>query len=326
MAHHCRISYELRHLRCFVAVAEELHFSRAARRLAVSQSMVSRSVRDLELLLGVRLFERSARVVTLTSPGVELLQQARDVLAASARLGRTAADLTEKARGTLVVGMHGEGAAELNLPMLAAFGAAEPNVRVVVRSLEWVSTPDALDAGGCDVVISGGSWTPDHQTATLFHDARGVIVGPLHGLHAAESARVADVVDAELFGLPRDERAAEGFFGAFVFADARNDEPGFRRAGEGSNLLEIASQLVRGSGAIGATASTMRTVDLAPCRFVALDDAAPVAVTAAIPLRSTPVQRTFLRVAQETAAALATKLIPTAITATGSDRRSDAAP
>src|SRR4051794_11714575 len=69
------VSVELRHLRYFVAVAEELHFRRAAERLHVVQPAVSEQVRKLEQELGVKLFERTSRNVSLTSAGAALLEE-----------------------------------------------------------------------------------------------------------------------------------------------------------------------------------------------------------------------------------------------------------
>src|SRR3954469_22590689 len=73
------MTMELRHLRYFVAVAEELHFRRAAERLYVAQPAVSEQMRKLEQELGIRLFERTPQV-SLTSAGQVLLVEARDIL------------------------------------------------------------------------------------------------------------------------------------------------------------------------------------------------------------------------------------------------------
>src|SRR3954451_18708853 len=84
---------EVRQLRYFVAVAEELHFGRAAERLGMAQPPLSRAIREMERQLGVRLLERTTRQVALTPAGEVMLRDARtalDAVAAAARRARHA--------------------------------------------------------------------------------------------------------------------------------------------------------------------------------------------------------------------------------------------
>ncbi|MFD2135222.1 LysR family transcriptional regulator [Novosphingobium resinovorum] len=79
--------FELTHLRCFVVLAEELHFGRAAERLHMTQSPLSRQIQVLERILGVELFNRTSRRVTLTLAGETFLHEARRIV----RLSESAA-------------------------------------------------------------------------------------------------------------------------------------------------------------------------------------------------------------------------------------------
>ena len=81
---------DLQQLRTFLAVAEELHFGRAAERLHMAQPPISRGIQQLERELGARLFERSTRKVTLTSVGEALVAPAQEVLDALDRVSRVA--------------------------------------------------------------------------------------------------------------------------------------------------------------------------------------------------------------------------------------------
>ncbi len=99
---------ELRELAYFTAVAEELHFGRAAERLHITQPAVSQQIARLERELGVRLFDRSSRAVRLTGAGQALLPQARRVLDEVEQTRRLAADLVEGKPRRAAAGRHRE--------------------------------------------------------------------------------------------------------------------------------------------------------------------------------------------------------------------------
>src|SRR4051812_21281190 len=95
---------ELRQLKYFVAVAEELHFRRAAERLYVAQPAVSEQIRKLEAELGVQLFERSNRHVAMTEAGRALLDEGRRVLERAEAAIRAAREAKERAGAALRIG------------------------------------------------------------------------------------------------------------------------------------------------------------------------------------------------------------------------------
>ncbi|MDW5594501.1 LysR family transcriptional regulator, partial [Conexibacter stalactiti] len=124
---------ELRQLACFVAVAEELSFTRAARRLHLVQSGVSASVRALERELDAALFERTTQRVALTGAGAALLPEARAALAAAQRASDAVARARGTVAGTLTIGTI-QSASPLDLPaVLARFHAEHPGVTVRLR-------------------------------------------------------------------------------------------------------------------------------------------------------------------------------------------------
>jgi len=155
---------ELRHLRYFVAVAEEENVSRAALRLHVSQPALSRQIRDLEDEIGFVLFERSAKSIRLTEAGRTFLGEARDVLARAQRAVDAAHAVATGRRGELQLGYAPTPTVRLLPPALRAFQAERPEVRVRLHDL---STEEML----------GGLRDRTLQLAMLVEPARPLLRG-----------------------------------------------------------------------------------------------------------------------------------------------------
>src|SRR5207248_10936049 len=135
---------ELRHLRYFIAVAEEGNVSRAALKLHVSQPGLSRQVRDLEEELGFLLLERSAKSVRLTEAGRAFLTEARAVLQRAEDAVKAARTIAKGGAGELHVGYAPSLTARIFPPTLRAFQAQLPNVRVRLRDLSTEARPAGL--------------------------------------------------------------------------------------------------------------------------------------------------------------------------------------
>jgi DNA-binding transcriptional LysR family regulator len=144
--------FDLRHLRYFVAVAEELHFGRAAERLGIAQPPLSQQIMRLEGRLGVELFRRTRRSVELTDSGAALLPAARDLLAQAARVEQTVRRSAAGTTGTIQMGFVGSAAHELLPTLLRRFRERYPDASVVPSELSTTEqiaaiTRGALDAG-----------------------------------------------------------------------------------------------------------------------------------------------------------------------------------
>ncbi|UQP97332.1 LysR family transcriptional regulator [Xanthomonas arboricola pv. juglandis] len=121
---------ELRHLRCFIAVAEELHFARAAERLHIEQSPLSRAIKQLEDDLNVRLFDRDTQGTRLTWPGQVFLEEARRVLATVEQARASAKAAATGYRGMLRIALS-DGIVQPRLSaLLALCREEEPEVDI----------------------------------------------------------------------------------------------------------------------------------------------------------------------------------------------------
>ena len=133
---------ELRHLRYFIAVAEELHFGRAAERLCIAQPPLSQQIQQLERELGFALFTRTQRRVELTAAGQLFLEEARDIFSTLERATAAGRRVARGEVGWLGIGFVGTATYEFLPAVLSAFRERYPAVELVLREL--VSAKQAL--------------------------------------------------------------------------------------------------------------------------------------------------------------------------------------
>lgn len=146
---------ELRHLRYFVAVAEDLHFSRAANRLHTSQSSLSQQVRNLETELKVDLLRRVKRHVELTPAGNRFLREARGILAAAERAAGLAREAAREESQKIVIGISPETDWQFLGKALRLFGEQAPAVDVHFQNLTPEAQIEALHSGRIDIGFVG---------------------------------------------------------------------------------------------------------------------------------------------------------------------------
>jgi len=143
--------FELSQLRCFVAAAEELHFGRAAQRLNMTQSPLSRQIQLLERILDVTLLERTSRQVSLTPAGRVFLIEARRItrLAESAQL--SARRVAKGDAGRVAIGFTAVSGYHLVPQIVAQARASLPNIELELREMVTTDQVDALLTGLIDV-------------------------------------------------------------------------------------------------------------------------------------------------------------------------------
>ncbi len=271
---------ETRELSYFVAVAEELSFTRAAARLGIAQSPLSRAIQRLERRLGVTLLERTSRHVALTPAGEVLLREGGRALEAVT----TATRLAQRAgRPGLVVAMKPGGDAAL-LPSILAAYAAEPGAVPVEVACGVGERVEMLRDGRADVgLLHDTNDLSGLDTAELLVEDQVVILPPHHRLAARPA-----VVLAELAGetMPRWPGSTSG----------HADGPVVREVGQLMQLIALGRTLA----VVPASARELIRADLS---CVPVLDAAPTTLLLAWPEgRRSPALASFVRAAVTVAA------------------------
>ncbi|MDF2506202.1 MAG: LysR family transcriptional regulator [Microbacterium sp.] len=198
---------ELKDIEAFVAVAEELHFGRAAERLHISQPPLSNRIRQLEADLRVQLFTRSTRNVSLTEAGQRLLAPARQVLT-QLSIARSVADaIVTGEQGRVRLGFAGA-SSQRSLPLLSrAIRESHPGIELQMQSQAYVfSATEMLRSGELDLAFSRlPSTHPDLDFRVIEVEEIVCALPAGHRLADEEGIRLADLRNEEFVSLPSDQ-------------------------------------------------------------------------------------------------------------------------
>ena len=214
--YHRRIM-ELRHLRYVVAVAEELHFGRAAARVRIAQPPLSQQIRQLEQELGVALFNRTKRRVELTHAGRAFLEHARQILEETERAKQVAQRAARGEVGRLAIGFASSADLDILPRVLRVWRERFPDVEVELHALLTSAQVDALCRGRIQV---GFVRLPTDETSLVVESIqREPLVAALpegHRLARRARVRLRDLANDTMILFPR--HTAPGYYDVFINA------------------------------------------------------------------------------------------------------------
>ena len=263
---------DLHQLRCFVAVAEELHFGRAAQRLGMLPSALGRHVRMLEEDLGTRLLARTTRNTALTDEGAMLFDEARNLVSQADDLAARFRTRGRSQAATLRVGAIDTAAAGLIPPLLHDFRERRPDVAVQLLEDKTIRLLPRLLSGRLDLAFVRPPDSPDKRLEFLFlfHETAVVAVPIGHPLADRERLGIEDLAKEPLIVPERRSRPHSHDLTIKLFAEAGLPARVAQIAEEKQTIVNlVAAQL--GVAIVPRWTSRMVTPGV---RYIPLDEAA----------------------------------------------------
>lgn len=194
---------ELRHLEYFLAVAQELHFGRAAQRLRVSQPPLTVAIRQLEQELGVALFERTTRRVSLTPEGEAFRSRAAEVLEDLDAAVAEVAEVSAGTRGRLRIGYVSSASYSVLPNALRAFSARFPAVRLDIQPLTSGEQVDALLEGDLDIgFLRDPGGVPGVRLSRVSEEELIAVLPSEHPLAQRDEVSPGDLIEEPLVLFP----------------------------------------------------------------------------------------------------------------------------
>jgi DNA-binding transcriptional LysR family regulator len=197
------MSFDLRQLRYFVAVAEEGSLTQAAARIPVAQQSLSEQIRALERQVGAQLFIRGPRGVQLTEVGAVRLGEAKPLLTRTDRAFDRVRRLAVGERQTLHIGFLPSVANYVVPPVVRAFGEAHPEIALTTEDLPIARLVEGLRDGRLDASLTRPPLVDDLATERVLSEPVAVVLPAEHHLAAAEQLELADLADEPWVLTPR---------------------------------------------------------------------------------------------------------------------------
>lgn len=289
---------ELRQIRYFVAVAEELHFGRAARRLNIEQPPLSRQIQNLERELGVRLFDRNRRRVQLSLAGAVFRDRIQQVLRDVEKAAEAALRAERGEIGNLEIG-YSPGADLAILPVLVpAIRKQLPDIALALHNISGPPLLQALRDGRVHVVISRlPTAENDFDALILSHERLVAVLPEDHELVAAARLSICDLAKEKIILFPR--RFAPIYYDSIAAFCAEKGQFTFVLAQESETIQTTLGLVAVGMG-VSLQPESIRCLTRAGVVFRTIEDCPPFVQTGIIYRKGDQSQllRNFVKIAQ----------------------------
>jgi len=252
------MNINLRQLRAFVSIGRLGSFTKAADALHATQPALSAQIRELEESLGVKLFDRSTRSVTLTQAGEDLLPVVDNVLGDLGSVVARARDVARRNTGRVTVAALPSLSATLMPDVVARMRALHPGIAIVIKDALAERILGLIRADEVDLALTSAPPTdPQLQFTPLMNDRMVAVLPPGHPLASARTVKLADILDSSLVLMDRDSSVRRIVDGACA-SIGRMAEPAYEaaymstaiglvRAGLGTTLLPSSAAELRGA-------------------------------------------------------------------------------